>query len=926
MDIVFLFYGLSFLILGVVLVIWPKQGSRFELAKLIGWLAGFAFVHGTLEWLDLWRVVRGDNPMLAAIRPVMLLASYLLLFEFGRRLLKASLREQSSIQPLLSGLIHFPLLAAVCAGSVLADNSLRHLDILSRYFYGFPASLLSGLGIAMYCAIRIRPLLKAEDFRPIWPVCLLASIAFICYALFGGLVVPTADWAPAAWLNYDSFVALTGIPVQAFRAICAVVVAFALAYILRIFHLESRQQLQDALDHTQAALDEAARLGRHNQLLLESVADGIFGVDQSGRGTFINPAALSMLGFKADELIGASLHSLTHHSYPDGRHYPETECPTWMTLQDGKPRHVQFDHFWRKDGTHFPVDLYTAEIREQGKSIGAVVVFQDITERKRIEAELESYRDHLEELVEQRTARAIEAELKNRLILEASANGLYGMDLEGRITFVNPAGGVLLGYAPDALIGRAAHATLHHTHADGSCYSGSDCPIMETLATGIVMRNDDDLFWRADGTSLPVSTVSQPMINDGRVVGAVVSFIDISQRKSFDRARNRAIAEAERLSRAKSEFLANMSHEIRTPLNAILGMVHLMRRAGQLPQQEERLDKINAAGRHLLETINTILDLSKIEAGKFELAEVDVDIRQIATNVASILSERAKAKRIDLMVDIAAMPYPLKGDAVRLQQGLLNFANNALKFTEKGGISLRARPLEETDETALIRFEVEDSGIGIGPDALPRLFSAFEQADNSSTRQYGGTGLGLAITKSMAQLMNGDVGVTSTPGVGSLFWFTARLKKGQAKPDAGAKMPIPAAEASLLNDYCGCQILLAEDEPVNREIAMTLLEDVGLIVDIAPDGNEAVRLARQKHYDLILMDMQMPNLNGLEATRQIRTLPGEQQTPIIAMTANAFTEDRARCFAAGMDDFITKPVDPDKFFETLHKWLARQAA
>jgi hypothetical protein len=921
MDIVFLLYGLSFLILGIVLVIWPKKASRFELAKLIGWLAGFAFVHGTLEWLDLWRVVRSDNPALAATRPFVLLLSYVLLFEFGRRLLKAALRQESRLGASLSALIHIPLLAGVCAGSLLTDNSLRHLDILSRYLYGFPGSLLAGLGIGLYCLNRIQPVLKTEDFRPIRPACLLASIGFVSYGILGGLVVPSADWAPAAWLNYDSFIAATGIPVQVLRAVCAVVIAFSLGYILRIFHLESGQQLQEALDRTQAALDEAARLGRRNQLLLESVADGIFGVDKSGHGIFINPAAMSMLGFRADELIGASLHALTHHSHPDGRSYPEEECPTWLTLHDGKTRHVQFDHFWRKDGTHFPVDFYTAEIREHGASIGAVVVFQDITERKRIEAELEGYRDHLEAQVEQRTAQALEAELKTRLILEASANGLYGMDMEGRITFVNPAGNALLRYAPDALIGRPAHATLHHTRADGSCYSGRDCPILTTLATGVATRNDDDLFWRANGTPLPVSTVTQPMVKDGRIVGAVVSFVDISQRKAFDQARNRALAEAERLARAKSEFLANMSHEIRTPLNAILGMTHLIQRASTLPGQEERLNKINAAGQHLLETINTILDLSKIEAGKFELAETDVDIHQIAANVVSMLSERAKAKRIDLLTDIRTMPYPLKGDAIRLQQGLLNFANNALKFTEKGSVTLRAMPLEETDTEALIRLEVADTGIGIAPEALPRLFSAFEQADNSLSRQYGGTGLGLAITKSMAQLMNGDVGVTSTPGSGSLFWLTARLAKGRVKPDSAAQMAANAAEAILLRDHRGREILLAEDDPVNREIALALLEDVGLVVDVAQDGNEAVTLAGQKRYDLILMDMQMPNLNGLEATRQIRALSGGESIPIIAMTANAFMEDKARCFAAGMNDFTTKPVDPDKLFETLLKWL-----
>jgi CheY-like chemotaxis protein len=261
---------------------------------------------------------------------------------------------------------------------------------------------------------------------------------------------------------------------------------------------------------------------------------------------------------------------------------------------------------------------------------------------------------------------------------------------------------------------------------------------------------------------------------------------------------------------------------------------------------------------------------------------------------------------------------------MRLRQALLNYANNAIKFTEQGAVSLRAIRLEEDSESALVRFEVQDSGIGIEPEALPRLFTAFEQADNSTTRKYGGTGLGLAITRRLAELMGGTVGVDSTPGTGSTFWFTARLKKKEDQVNQPlAEHDDTIAEALLRRKHQGSRILLADDEPVNLFVTQSLLEDAGLLVDTAEDGLAAVRLASENVYALILMDMQMPELNGLDATRQIRELVAYRETPILAMTANAFAEDKARCFDAGMNDFLVKPFDPHVLFAALLRWLQK---
>jgi len=359
-------------------------------------------------------------------------------------------------------------------------------------------------------------------------------------------------------------------------------------------------------------------------------------------------------------------------------------------------------------------------------------------------------------------------------------------------------------------------------------------------------------------------------------------------------------------------------------MNGILGMVHLLRRDDLTPKQRERLDKIAMSTQHLLSVINNILDISKIEAGKLDLEEAPLTVDSLLSNVSSILAERVRAKNIQLTISSDPLPPHLLGDPTRLQQALLNYASNAVKFTDAGTVTLHIGKQEETAEAVTVRFEVRDTGIGIAPDALPRLFSAFEQADNSMTRKYGGTGLGLAITRRLAELMGGAAGVESTLGIGSTFWFTARLRKGAGVTVAQAA-PGEDVEVLLLQRLAGRRTLVVDDEFLNREIARTLLEDIGLLVDTAEDGEKAVAMARQTAYAAILMDVQMPNANGLEATQQIRDIPAHRQTPIIAMTANAFAEDKTRCLEAGMNDVLVKPFEPAMLFDSLLKWLPQPA-
>ena len=525
---------------------------------------------------------------------------------------------------------------------------------------------------------------------------------------------------------------------------------------------------------------------------------------------------------------------------------------------------------------------------------------------ERREAELEASHGNLARLVEERTAELKATEAHATHLLESSADGLYGMDRDGNITFINPAACAILGYSPEQVIGRYGHDLFHHHRTDGNIYPADECPAMRALRQGESVRIDDEVFWHADGHAVPVMYAVHPILENGNISGAVVSFVDMTVQRAAMKAREKAILAAENLARIRREFLANMSHEIRTPLNGVLGFADIGRRNYDNPEKAKNaFEKIITSGNRLLGVINDVLDFSKIEAGKLEIEETGVVIAEIVSNAVDLVRDRVQAKGLTLHVQLAPdLPAACIGDPLRIGQVLLNLLSNAVKFTEIGQVSIAV--LRQND---WLVFRVTDTGIGMTQSQMQDLFSPFQQGDASSTRRFGGTGLGLAISKRLLELMGGSIRAESRVGEGTVFEFMLPCRL----PENGSRLtPVTAPMPRTLPLLRGISVLLVEDDLINQAVLEEILFDDGARVVLAENGAVAVDRVRNggaASFDIVLMDLQLPEMDGFEATRQIHEI--DPTLPVVAQSAHAFSEERERCLAAGMVAHVAKPIDPD---------------
>ncbi len=633
-----------------------------------------------------------------------------------------------------------------------------------------------------------------------------------------------------------------------------------------------------------------------------------------------NQATLSMLHMtRPEQLIGRTPLDISPPVQPDGRPSAEKAMEMIATTFAKGSHAFEWKHL-RADGVPIDVQLLLTTLHRDNRRL-LHVVWNDVTEQKSNQRELAAYRLELERRVAIRTAElAAMAEslrvvnVEQQAIFNATTVGVVFVR-EGHILRCNRALEVSLGYAHGELDGQSMGCLFR----DDSEFAAIAGQIQANLALHGAFRTEVEVV-RKDGSGI-WARLSMQVIEPSCPEKGLVSIIeDITRERDAFNAIARAKNMAEDAARVKSDFVANMSHEIRTPMTAILGITHLLLNSNPPPRQQDYLQKIRMSGEHLLAIINDILDFSKIEAGKMHIEHVAFALDDVLGRVGALIQERCVAKGLAFVVEVATdVPPQLVGDPTRIVQVLVNYVGNAVKFTERGRIGLRVERVADDGRGVVLKFLVRDTGIGLSAEQRQRLFQSFQQADSSISRKHGGTGLGLVISKRLAELLGGEVGVDSSLGQGSTFWFTARLEVGAQEDVTSGRLPSMPDLAAI----AGTNVLLVEDNEINQEVIREILEGFGVKVTVADNGAQAVEMVRHGDYGLVFMDMQMPVLDGLDATREIRKLPGRSALPIVAMTANAMIEDRARCLAAGMNDHLSKPVEPDELLAKLREWVDR---
>ena len=798
--------------------------------------------------------------------------------------------------------------------------------------------------------------------------------------------------------------------------------------------ITAQKQLEEALDERQRFL--------HG--ITDSMGEGVYVLDESGVCTFLNAEAERLLGWTQAELGSRNFHDCVHFQDAAGVKVSAADCATGRAVFRGEKYRSEQDVYTRRDGTIFPIAIVAVPLREDGEIIGQVGVFQDITERLRVQESLRESREQLQ------------------IALEAAQIGLWDWNPQTDVAYFSDEWLAMLGYVQGGVPNNGAGwaGLLHPDDSER---------VSKQLQVHLEGRSHDfqaEFRMRhRDGHWVWIQSTGRVMGRDdqGRPVRAIGVHQDITERRAFNERLQEAKHQAEAANQAKSQFLANMSHEIRTPMNAIIGMSHLALETELDSRQRGYVQTVHRSARSLLGIINDILDFSKIEAGKLDIEQTGLRLDDVLTDVANAVAAKAADKGLEFVFDVADdVPIRMLGDPLRLGQILINLCNNAVKFTARGEVRVVVTLEACAGEQMCLQFAVRDTGIGIEEEQLGRLFQSFSQADASTTRQYGGTGLGLAISSKLIEMMGGRIWVESTPGRGSTFYFNVRLSAapsdlltkpavvgraqglrvllahagtgardvlarmvrqlghvcdtvadagavlsalttadqerhydlvfidwqmpgvdafacmqgidglglvnppraiivvatrrddvmavagkrklaapmllskpvmrstlvdvidaafGAATPRRGTHQGIRGPHAEALKQLRGCRVLLAEDNEVNRELAVELLHRVGMHVEIATNGAEALAKLEEGRFDVVLMDCQMPVMDGYQAARSIRADARWADLPVIAVTANAMVGDVAKTSAAGMNDHIAKPIDPDHLYGVLAKWL-----
>jgi PAS domain S-box-containing protein len=643
--------------------------------------------------------------------------------------------------------------------------------------------------------------------------------------------------------------------------------------------------------------------------------------DVKGNITDVNTKFCETSGYTKEELIGKN-----HRIVKSDEHSKEVFETMWRTICHGEVWHGEIKNKKKDGGFYWVNGTIVPFLNEKGKPYQYISIRTDITRQKELEKQL------------------LEGQHFLKQVTGAMAQGLYALDEEGVCTFWNKEAEHILGWSEQELLNKNLHEIIHFQDENRQPVPRENCLSHNAILNNQIYSSDTEFFTHKDGRILPISIIAVPLLEQNNTIGTVAVFSDITKRKADEKIVHQAIINAQQASQAKSDFLANMSHEIRTPMNGIIGMTELTLETELNSEQREYLEIVKDSSYALLEIVNDILDFSKIESGKLVLEHIEFNIHELLKKTLAILIPKAEQKGVALSIEnnaIVQLDFPLLGDPGRLRQVILNLVGNAIKFTLHGSVKVKVMLTEKTSQKCCLLFTVADTGIGIPDDKKDSIFDAFSQADTSVTRRFGGTGLGLSISKQFIELMSGKIWLESKPNEGTTFFFTCwfdYLKTDenlleQAPPVDVSDQPPLAVNANMTvatyKDKLRLNILLAEDNLINQKLAKKLLEKQEHSVSIANNGLEALSLFKEQKFDLILMDFQMPEMNGLVATSKIRELEQQEgmgaRIPIIAMTANAMKEDKDRAINAGMDAYVPKPINVQELLAEIARFFPTES-